>query len=183
MQITGFQTARLRAALSRECDIPALIPIQEACHRYFAFDPGPEEPAEETVRGEMAGRWLPPGGVPERNFHLTIWRDGRPIGFMGVYLGFPVDTCAYIGILFLDEATRGGGLGRELVEGLAAALEPEGISELRIGVSLRNWPGLRFWTGLGFSTVTKVNAMGHYRPEARALIELSAPIDIIRRKE
>ena len=50
-------------------------------------------------------------------------------------------------------------------------------------VSLRNWPALRFWTSLGFNTVTKVNAPGAYRPEARALIELSAPIHIIKRKE
>ena len=179
----GFETARLRIAPTRECDIPALIPIQKACHRYFAFDPGPEEPAEETIRGEMSGRWLPPGGVPERNFHLTLWQNARPVGFAVVYLGFPHDTCAYIGLLFLDEAARGGGLGRELAEGLTEALEPMGISELRIGVSLRNWPGLRFWTGLGFSTVTKVSAPGHYRPEARALIELSAPINTLTRKD
>jgi len=64
----GFETARLRIAPTRECDIPALIPIQEACHRYFEFDPAPDPPetAEETVRGEMTGRWLPPGGVRER---------------------------------------------------------------------------------------------------------------------
>jgi len=102
---------------------------------------------------------------------------------MGVYLGVPHDTCAYIGILFFDEAARGGGLGRELVRGLAEALAEAGMTELRLGVSLRNWPALRFWTSLGFNTVTKVNAPGAYRPEARSLIELSAPIHIIKRKE
>ena len=48
---------------------------------------------------------------------------------------------------------KGLGYAEESVELLAEAARSAGFSRIRLGVSLGNWPALRFWHRMGFDKV------------------------------
>lgn len=178
MQLTDFSTPQLELAVSTQADLPELIRLRSETFEYFSFDPppGPGETPETEARATLLGQRLPPGGVAGQHTHLSIRQGGRMVGFAAVYLGYPGPQVAYLSIFFLEAALRGGGLGAEAVTGLKARLAALGFAQLRVGVSLRNWPALRFWARQGFTTVTKVSAQGDIAPEKFGSIELAAEL-------
>ncbi|MGN7454050.1 GNAT family N-acetyltransferase [Paenibacillus pasadenensis] len=104
---------------------------------------------------------VPPGGSADRVRLQLAWlreEDGaaRPAAILELYHGYPGEEDLYIGYFGVDASLRGTGIGRELVEGIAAQAEALGFRRIRAAVDLKNWTGLRFWVTLGFAEAVKV---------------------------
>lgn len=117
---------------------------------------------------------LPPNGHLD-NFKIQAIRDttDRFIGLLVLYHGHPHSRCAYITLLFFDPGLQRHGLGKDLVQELFSRLKRLGYNEVRANVQLKNWPGLRFWTKVGMTTITGIYGDSDYSKDTYADIELS----------
>lgn len=81
---------------------------------------------------------------------------GEPLGVLDLYLHHPEPGVAHVGLLLLREAVQGRGLGRELVEALAAALATAGFTAVRASVADENASAREFWERLGFAAAGRL---------------------------
>ena len=154
-------------------DLAELDRIYRESRDYFSFDPGHRgtEPAECLESGD-----LPPNGV-RRNFHLLSCRlRGDPVGYVTFYEGYPDGETVYLCFLYLLESVRGGGYGGRAVDLLYSRFAERGFRRVRVAVSLKNWPGLRFWFKEGFRTLTAVSGDSVFSPEHYGCLELEKAI-------
>jgi diamine N-acetyltransferase len=99
---------------------------------------------------------LPPGGRKELYQSKSIYiKDSRQqlIGFSELYHGYPEKEVFYIGWLFIHPEHQQKGYAQEFVSYIISEASKIGFTEARIGVHLKNWPALRFWTQLGFDKI------------------------------
>jgi diamine N-acetyltransferase len=98
---------------------------------------------------------LPPGGKKELYQSKSIYNtySGQLIGFSELYHGYPEEDVFYIGWLFIHPDQQHNGYAQEFVTYILNEASVIGFSEARIGVHLKNWPALRFWTQLGFDKI------------------------------
>src|SRR5262249_45622080 len=96
---------------------------------------------------------LAPGCAPEDK-HIFGFFDGADlIGVLDVVRGYPEPRTWFVGLLLLDAAWRGRGLGERIMAALEGRVLAAGGARLELLVQDTNPGGLRFWTGLGFAPV------------------------------
>jgi ribosomal protein S18 acetylase RimI-like enzyme len=169
-------TAHLTVRDSTLDDVPALQRIYEAVPQVRGWMGAAEEGApERTMRSALAEGALPPNGSQER-FRLQSIRladTGQMIGFLGVYHGFPEADVLWVTVLALHPELQHMGYGQELMRGLDAIVKRlEAYTRMRLYASLKNWPGLRFWTQAGFDQVVVIAGDKVYSDEADAHVML-----------
>jgi ribosomal protein S18 acetylase RimI-like enzyme len=114
---------------------------------------GSAKPDREYMRN-MFDRKAVPNDANAESFSLqTIRAQGRIVGFFHVLEAYPKPATTFIGMLLFDQAYKGLGLGRELVQALSTQLDA--CSEIKLSVELKNWEGLRFWIAAGFDSIEK----------------------------
>lgn len=118
---------------------------------------------------------LPPGGEKQNlhSFILSRKSDGKSVGLLSGYFGYPEKEIFYLGSLFIRRGEQRRGLGKEIVEELERILPEYGFKQGRLGVALRNWGALRFWIELGYDRVTKISGDLEYGKGKYALLELA----------
>jgi len=169
-------TAHLTVRDSASDDVPALQRIYEAVPqvRGWMGAIGEGEP-ERAMRSALAEGALPPNGSRER-FRLQSIRladTGHMIGFLGVYHGFPEADVLWVTVLAFHPEVQHMGYGQELMRGLDAIVKQLGTyTRMRLYASLKNWPGLRFWTQAGFDKVVVIAGDKVYSDEADAHVML-----------
>ncbi|QJC50784.1 GNAT family N-acetyltransferase [Paenibacillus albicereus] len=155
----------------------------QARRLYLEAGPLPQWTGRAAEEGYVR-RWLagdpdvPPGGSPDRVRLQAAWLadvggSERPAAILELFHGYPGPDDLYIGYFGVDAALRGTGIGRELVEGIAAQAQALGYRKARAAVDLKNWAGLRFWIAVGFVEAVKVGGDAVYGPDAFARIELA----------
>lgn len=98
---------------------------------------------------------LPPGGKKEQYLSKSIYIKNpfQLIGFSELYHGYPKNEVLYIGWLYIHHDHQHFGYAQEFVNYIIEEAAKLGFTESRIGVHLKNWPALRFWTQLGFDKI------------------------------
>ncbi len=117
---------------------------------------------------------LPPGGKKENSYHYLLFArsNNEVAGILSCYLGYPEKEVFYVGGLFLRPRWQGIGLGKEIVSRVEDLLNNNIVKQIRLGVGLKNWSALRFWTGLGFDTITKIKGDSEFGVNQFAAVEL-----------
>jgi ribosomal protein S18 acetylase RimI-like enzyme len=116
---------------------------------------GKDEPTLEKIR-EMAavliddpntefllaapGDGAPPAGVCQLRYRLSVWTGA--------------DDC-WLEDLYVDDAARGTGLGRALVEAAFEDARARGCRRMELDVNESNTEALAFYESLGFTTEPK----------------------------
>jgi ribosomal protein S18 acetylase RimI-like enzyme len=109
-------------------------------------------PDDSTLDDFFSG--APPGIDPATSVRMGA--EG-PQGLMGVAemaFGYPGPRDAYIGLLLLDPAARGCGLGRLMLDRLTGIAMDRGADRMLIAVLQDNPRGMSFWQRQGFVTET-----------------------------
>ena len=111
--------------------------------------PEPQEAADLLVD-------LPPGKGLEDKFAMGVF-DGpeKLLGLVDLIRGYPRPEVWFIGLMQLDPAYRGQGLGRQLYQALEAWSIQRGAREIMLGVVAQNVDGLAFWEKLGFQVIDR----------------------------
>jgi len=95
------------------------------------------------------------------------------IGFMETYMGYPNDDTLWIGMFLIDSEHQRHNYGQEVIENLNTMFENQNIEKIGVGVSLKNWKGLRFWHKMGFNSLFSVTGDSNYSDETHAFIGLT----------
>ena len=119
-------------------------------------------------------RSMPPGGVPwrEKTYLIRELESRDTVGVIIIYFGYPAPDSIYVASLYLRPSYQGTGIGRELVAELEQLAVQAGFREARVGVELRNWRALRFWTARGYGRITKIKGDQDFGKSAHAFVEL-----------
>jgi L-amino acid N-acyltransferase YncA len=127
-------------------DAPAIAAIYNAgiAERQATFETSPREPVE-------IGAWFEPG-LP---FLVAEDGDGRVVGFARVS---PYsDRCVYEGVgehgVYVGREARGQGVGRRLLEALAAESERHGLYKLTSRIFTTNQASLAAHRAAGFEEI------------------------------
>ncbi len=130
--------------------------------------------AQNHALQTLRHRVLPPGGVGWRQqVYLVRDLESRDtVGMLAVYFGYPTPETMFIGSLYLRPMFQGHGIGHEIVRELEQRARELGFRESRVGVGLKNWRALRFWTGCGYSRITRIKGDREFSEAALANVEL-----------
>lgn len=117
---------------------------------------------------------LPPGGRKEfyKIQAMTPKRSSEIVGFIEFYQGYPNQDILYIGTLLLGRDYRNQRYGQEVIHKLCDQARKLGFSQARLGVTLKNWLGIYFWTKLGFNLILKFRGEKLLTKDSVALLEL-----------
>jgi len=102
---------------------------------------------------------------PQQNACKTYYRlktvcsktDLKIIGFFDLYYGYPEVTTLWISILLIRNEMQKLGFGHEIIETVSQQAREKGYASIGIGVHLKNWKGLRFWSKNGFDKITGIS--------------------------
>lgn len=100
---------------------------------------------------------LPPNGRKEfYKIQVITHKDSMEImGFTEFYHGYPDKEVLYIATLLLCKDYRNNHYGQEVINELCKRARDLEFHQARLGVTLRNWLGIYFWTKLGFDKIIK----------------------------
>jgi ribosomal protein S18 acetylase RimI-like enzyme len=134
------------------------------------------EPDAEFINQCYLTGDLPPAGKKEdykiQTIKLNI-ESRELIGFLSVYHGYPKDEIIYISFMCIGKQHQKQGYGQEIINQSIAELSLLQYKEIRVNVSLKNWPALRFWITLGFNQINGIFGDKEYAENTFSNIELS----------
>ena len=113
---------------------PAVAAIEKECFR----DPWPED---------LIGRWI---AGEDKRFFVSLDEQGEVTGYIGAQ--FVLDE-GYIGNVAVTHAARRQGVGRALVEAMAAEAKQSGLAFLTLEVRFQNAAGRVLYENCGFEEV------------------------------
>jgi GNAT superfamily N-acetyltransferase len=124
--------------------LETLLPMIAAYQRFYAV----EEVDDERNRAFFS-RFLTPS---ENGMLLGAWRGERLVGYACLYWHFtslvPAET-VLMNDLYVDESTRGEGIGRALIEASAAVARERGAHHLEWATAPDNETAQRLYDGTG----------------------------------
>lgn len=94
------------------------------------------------------------------------------IGFIDLYLGYPSENTAWISLMVLDTHFRGNGYAKEVMDVIAQECRIIGFKNIGIGVYLKNWSALKFWTKIGFDKITGISGDKDFGENSFAIVKL-----------
>ena len=128
---------------------PALQHLLERCGDYYVLAEGRPVGPNGAIREMSEG---PAERVPQDLLHLGIMgEDGRLDGVIGVLRHHRRPDQWYLGLMLLDPAQRGGGLGRAVYQRFERWIAGQGADSVVLAVLEANARAARFWESLGFA--------------------------------
>lgn len=153
-------------------ELTALYASNRAFHTLSGDFADPDDIRPEQVAEALAEELAHPDGevllarVEERLVGIVVTLARHPD---------PDDPDPWIGLLMVDAARQGQGLGRRIAEAVEARFRAAGRSGVRLAVLDANPEGLAFWTALGYEVVGHRADRRHGRPCAVLRKRLLAP--------
>ena len=148
-----LDTQRTTLLYYKEQDISELKDVYISCG-YMKEYTGIEHKEEYIVQC-FNNPELPPKGSGEfiRFRSIRSKETDRVIGALEYYMGYPDFETIWIGGLFLHKNYQQRGYGKEVVKEFEKKAKESGFKKAGVGVYLKNWQALRFWTDCGFNTI------------------------------
>ncbi len=127
-----------------------------------------KSPKQDWVQNELNSPELPPNGLKTNHkFQAIRFKEtNEVIGYFTTYYGFITDDSAWIADLFFLQKYTHQGFGQELITQYFE--EVRSLNHFNIigcTVNLMNWPGIRFWSKLGFTKITDYFGDKDYSPQ------------------
>ncbi len=134
--------------LDAEKDFDRVADLFDRAADYVRLESG-KDPAPEFVHEQLTDK--PPVCGPDDIFLRGLEKpDGSLAGFASSIRHFYEPGDWYMGLLILDPAKRGAGLGKMAAEAVIEEARQDGARLIRIAVLDKNPRGRKFWEGLGF---------------------------------
>ncbi|GAB6108301.1 GNAT family N-acetyltransferase [Fusibacter bizertensis] len=129
---------------------------------------------EEGYIASIEGTDLPPIPTATADRQVTLIIESItldcPIGFVELYHGYPDEDTLWIGMFVIDADARRHGFGKTAIEALSLLASDYHLKFMGIGVSLKNWTGLKFWHSVGFKTLFSVHVDTPYDASKHGLV-------------
>ena len=108
---------------------------------------------------------------------IFVQESGETIGYYHCYHGVPTQAdLSFISMFVLHPGKQKQGYGREVMESVLDQSRALGDrAALGARVYLKNWPALRFWVGLGFEQIDRMDGDKTHNDTAQASLVLLRP--------
>ena len=159
----------LRAVAADREELAALQRVIESDEDYFlrvtGHPPGPAD-AQSTLM------FVPEGTSPDDKAPFGVWAGDELVGLLDLLLRYPDDETIYIGLLLIDRAHQGQGVGTAAIQALDRDLLPRWpwARRLRLSVVRANDQTLGFWRRLGFTETGEVRPWRHDKLESESIL-------------
>jgi ribosomal protein S18 acetylase RimI-like enzyme len=133
--------------------------------RVTGHPPGPAD-AQSTLM------FVPEGKSPEDKAPFGVWAGDELVGFLDLLLRYPDSETVYIGLLLVDHARQGQGIGTAAYQALERDLLPRWpwARRLRLSVVRTNEQVLGFWRRLGFTETGEVRPWRYDKLESESIL-------------
>jgi ribosomal protein S18 acetylase RimI-like enzyme len=159
----------LREVAGDREELAALQRVAESDEDYFlrvtGHPPGPAD-AQSTLM------FVPEGRSPDDKAPFGVWADDELVGLLDLLLRYPDDETIYIGLLLIDRAHQGQGVGTAAIRALERDLLPRWpwARRLRLSVVRANDQTLGFWRRLGFTETGEVRPWRYDKLESESIL-------------
>lgn len=144
-----YSTRRLAPA-----DLPALQQLFERAADYFEIATGAPPGRDEAERAFVGG---PPSKTVSEKETIGVFDEAHAlVGVLDAIPDFPAEGVCTIGLLLLDPAVRGRGVGAATLVAFESDLARRGMRRFRTAVVAHHAPGLRFLERAGYRAVSRV---------------------------
>jgi len=148
LAIDGARIRRLRPG-----DAAAVQRLYERCTDFHELAEG--MPTRPTAGAEEIEA-LPPGKMStDKHLFGIVAADGELAGYVDLTRDYPERGEWWLGLLMLDPASRGAGLGSRVVRGAAEWAVGRGARAILLGVLEQNPRAERFWRRQGFAELDR----------------------------
>ena len=132
-----------------EADLAEIHDLRTRAADFFD-EVGDPPPTRESFQADLDD--LPEGHTRADETIYRAYLRGRPVGYAEVLRGFARRDQWMIGILLVDRAVRGRGIGGAVVGAVEADARAAGAGSLAIGVIASRERSVAFWRRQGFTT-------------------------------
>lgn len=139
----------IRLRLGREADVEPLSAIASDSFRTTRFAVDPRFPRERV--NAMYADWVRASFGGFADALIVAELDGKPVGFTNVSFK-PGVALATLGIIAVEAALRGHGIGSRLIGGTHAWLAEQGATQVQTATQGQNRAAQRLFLGLGYLT-------------------------------
>lgn len=94
------------------------------------------------------------------------------IGFTDMYYGYPSPEVVWISIFIIDKKYRKNKYAQDAIKLISDKSREKGYEKIGVGVHLKNWGALRFWTKAGFNQIFGIFGDNTYSTDNFAIIGL-----------
>ena len=131
---------------------------------------------EDYIKNCIMHGDLPPAENSNKdNYRLksiVLKETNELIGFFDLYYGYPTNETVWTSIFLIDKSYRKRGLAQEVIEYITHNSKTAGFSKAGVGVHLKNWTGLRFWTKAGYDKIFTIYGDKKYSEKTYSLVGL-----------
>ncbi|WP_231584368.1 GNAT family N-acetyltransferase [Paenibacillus dauci] len=168
----SWNTDRLSISDLTKQEVPIIQDIYQTSTYMNAWDGREYDP--DHIRKCLINGNLPPEGLLEnyRIQTIRITENQQPIGLISLYHGYPVEHSLYLEFLYIHGDIQKQGFGQEIIKEFSSVVAELGYKEIRINVSTKNWPALRYWIKSGFSEVNGIYGDSIYSESSFSNLEL-----------
>jgi ribosomal protein S18 acetylase RimI-like enzyme len=133
--------------------------------RVTGHPPGPAD-AQSTLM------FVPEGRSPEDKAPFGVWAGDELVGVLDLLLRYPDSETVYIGLLLIDHARQGQGIGTAAYWALERDVLPRWpwARRLRLSVVRTNEQVLGFWRRLGFTETGEVRPWRYDKLESESIL-------------
>jgi GNAT superfamily N-acetyltransferase len=158
-------------------DLPALQALFTRAADYFLIATGAPPAPDEAERAFVGG---PPSKAVSDKQTIGVFDEaGTLVGVLDAIPDFPADGTCTIGMLLLDPAARGRGLGGAVLAAFEAWMTRRGARRLRTALVMHHAAGLAFLRRAGYVEVSRhdATAAGPARPAITVFEKDARPTD------
>ncbi len=135
----------------RAGDEALIYDLLQRCEEFSRLVSG-QPPEPEEAAGLLVD--LPPGKSLADKFSIGVFNGPETlIGLVDLIRGYPRPEVWFIGLMQLDPAYQGRGIGKQLYQAVESWSAQQGAREMMLGVVAQNVDALAFWEKLGFQVV------------------------------
>lgn len=150
---TTISTEYLNLSLATSEDLMVLKKIYAEAIEFYYYDSSYEITSPEVILSKGA---LPASHIVNNSSIYCIYLKGHMIGYIEVYLGFPISDNIYIPFFYITEAYKNKAYAEDVLVHLIDVFGAQNYKTVSVYTSLKTWQDLSFWQSCGFDTILSV---------------------------
>lgn len=142
-------------SLLGQSDYSAVTALNQRCADHYLLHNGRVPREDDTSEIFLE---LPPGKDYPDKFVLGVFSAEKTlVGIIDLICNYKSEEEWTLGLMLLDPAQRGKGLGRTVHTAIIAWAKARGATSFRLGVIEDNLKGQKFWSSLGYKKISEKN--------------------------
>ena len=157
MEIKNLSKSFVVRKLTEE-NLDEMLALCEKNTLFYKHCPPP--PTKENLREDLYA--LPPNKTMADKFFVGFYDKNALVAICDIIKGYPNEDTIFIGLLMLDYALQGKGVGTQIVKELFDYFKEQGFKSIELSYIKGNPQSKAFWHKNGFVETGREVEMEHY---------------------